>query len=536
MTSGSNIDDRIPVIDIFAGPGGLGEGFAASPSKSTRSPFRIVLSIEMDKFAHQTLLLRSFYRQFEEDAVPDEYYSYLRHGSSTENADLGSIFHGYPDEVQAAEAEAWNATLGEVDEREVDRRIRRVLGRTAAGQHWILIGGPPCQAYSIIGRVRSLAQHGKKFYKDRKHTLYREYLRLIAAHKPTIFIMENVKGLLSSTFRNGDSVISQIVRDLKRPREGLEYELLALGSYSSDPQHIPGLSEAVDPCDFVVECEKHGIPQARHRIIILGIRSDQHDALRSFARLQSRSGRVSCKHAIDGLPPLRSGLSRQPDNDADWLAWIKASVTREWFRYLESNGGREIARTIQAMLERCRVPASGRGGRFVSYDVSAKCHQSWYVDPRLRGACNHETRPHMAEDLHRYLFVSAFAEAVGRSPKLDDFPPELLPEHKNVKTALNERLFNDRFRVQVADKPATTMTSHMAKDGHYFIHYDPSQCRSFTVREAARLQTFPDNYYFEGPRTEQYRQVGNAVPPLLAKQIAKAVTAMLRPDKAEHYD
>jgi DNA (cytosine-5)-methyltransferase 1 len=131
----------------------------------------------------------------------------------------------------------------------------------------------------------------------------------------------------------------------------------------------------------------------------------------------------------------------------------------------------------------------------------------------------------MESDLHRYLFASSFAREQKKSPKLSDFPEALLPSHENVSS--DSTPFVDRFRVQLRDQPSTTIVSHIAKDGHYYIHPEPSQCRSLTVREAARLQTFPDNYFFEGNRTEQYHQVGNAVPPLLARKIGEIVLKLL---------
>jgi DNA (cytosine-5)-methyltransferase 1 len=163
-----------------------------------------------------------------------------------------------------------------------------------------------------------------------------------------------------------------------------------------------------------------------------------------------------------------------------------------------------------------RVLRKASDGKTGSEDLD-----QWYRDEKLDYWLNHDARGHMASDLRRYIFASVYARAYHVSPKgHQQFGLSgLAPAHKNWETGK----FSDRFRVQLEQIPATTVTSHISKDGHYFIHYDPKQCRSLTVREAARLQTFPDNYFFQGNRTQQFHQVGNAVPPLLASKIASIV-------------
>ena len=130
----------------------------------------------------------------------------------------------------------------------------------------------------------------------------------------------------------------------------------------------------------------------------------------------------------------------------------------------------------------------------------------------------------MESDLERYGYLAMMA-SIGEFPRVTDLPAGLKPDHKNLAAKVVP--FVDRFKVQVKDRPSSTIASHISKDGHYYIHYDFNQMRSLTVREAARLQTFPDDYFFVGNRTAQYHQVGNAVPPWLAKQIADVVAKLM---------
>lgn len=504
----------IPVVDLFAGPGGLGEGFS-SLRCGDQPAFKIRLSIEKDYFAHRTLLLRAFYRQFPLGEAPETFYSHLRGHLSRED-----LFKAFRSEAEAATTEAWCAELGSPDilDSAVDDRIRNAL---AGRKTWVLIGGPPCQAYSIVGRSRR--RHDPEFRQDARHFLYREYLRILAEHQPPVFLMENVKGLLSATV-DEQSMFERILCDLSDPGSAVDgyaarncsgYDLLPLVAPSED------LSSDVAPEDFVVHAEDFGIPQARHRIFLLGVRK----GLRGAPGFLKKSEKKVCVRDIIGdLPPVRSGLSREKDGNDAWFDAVTSIASAAWTR--QASMDCEVLERMRPRLSGVRNDLS-RGGEFVSGSASPAVLGDWYGDVRLGGFCNHATRSHIREDLHRYWFAAVYSEVHGVSPRLVNFPVGLLPRHKNVANALNGELFADRFRVQLAERPATTVVSHIAKDGHYFIHYDPMQCRSLTVREAARIQTFPDNYCFVGPRTEQYRQVGNAVPPLLARQIAEVVRDFL---------
>jgi DNA (cytosine-5)-methyltransferase 1 len=192
----------------------------------------------------------------------------------------------------------------------------------------------------------------------------------------------------------------------------------------------------------------------------------------------------------------------------------------------------EIRDDLESIMSELSVPKANRGANFIPYQTGIGYEMEWFLDAKIGGVCNHSSRSHMQSDLLRYLYAASYGKLLHASPMLFDFPAALLPAHKNVQVDGKEEYFDDRFRVQLEDQPATTVTSHIAKDGHYYIHFDPTQCRSLTVREAARLQTFPDNYFFCGPRTHQYRQVGNAVPPILAREIAAIVFSILKTNES----
>lgn len=477
-----------PVIDLFAGPGGLNEGFSSVRDDRGDFVFKTLASFEMDSFACQTLRLRATYRELVRtggDLRP--YFDYIQGKKTWQSVLRGDFKAAY----LAAKQHVYQVELGEDNRPEVDGFIEQQLGPEQARGHWALIGGPPCQAYSLAGRSRRTGD--VSFASDHKHFLYREYLHILGKFKPTIFVMENVKGLLSS--KNGDSSMFQtILGDLKRLPGGASYEIRSL-VVDAEPHEL-------EPSDFIIRSEEYGVPQKRHRVILLGVRSDVADSVPRRV-LTKADGAVTVRSALQTMPIVHAETSkRRPKLDLDWQA-VQADA-------LSEVGAAEVG----------SKPDPVKAGA-----LAQDAYEAWIHEESLDAPIQHVPRAHMVSDLARYRVMAELAERLGKSPKYTDLPASLHPEHSNIGKIGTP--FTDRFRVQIWDAPATTVVSHISKDGHYYIHPDPKQTRSFTVREAARLQTFPDGYFFEGPRTQQFHQVGNAVPPLLSKQIGDVVAGML---------
>lgn len=513
------------VVDLFAGPGGLAEGFASLEAGGTR-PFRIALSVEKDPVAHRTLRFRAFLRQFT-DGYPDLYYQFMN--GEIDEPDWQGIF---PAEWEAAGKEAVVLELGGEGTAEKLEPLVDAIRSESSGRT-VVIGGPPCQAYSIVGRARNKGKAGYRPATDERHFLYREYIAILERIRPAAFVMENVKGILSSSV-DGKAIFTQVLDDLRAiGGETRAYELLALVRLVDGSI---GLLPTVEPKDFIICAERFGIPQARHRVIIVGVRRDavvpgmlfQHAALGATQGNEAEGlSKATVRHVLTGLPALRSGLSRD-DSEERWREELRLACGV--VASAVADGGDALRKVGAAILKLQEGYGAGEHHRFRSGAETGGLHpdcppmlRDWLLDPRLTRVSGHDSRSHMPTDLARYLFVAAFAEVHGRSPVAKEFPAALAPKHKNWDSGN----FADRFRAQVWDAPSTTVTSHIAKDGHYFIHPDPAQCRALTVREAARLQTFPDNYRFLGNRTQQFVQVGNAVPPLLARQIADALHMLL---------
>jgi len=435
-------------IDLFAGPGGLGEGF-------DRAGFNVVVSVDNDLWACETLKTRWLFRLLRKKGEVSTYWSYAR-GEITKE----EIYHNNPEIKEQIEKRVIKETISEKTRENLAIEIlERIPSRN--NNIVVLLGGPPCQLYSFIGRAR-YATMKDKYYRDPRRRLFEHYIFFLEKLKPDIFIFENVPGIISAELKR-KNVFDILVEEfnkvkyipVKHPHDGI-------------------------PQDYILNAADFGVPQLRKRVIIIGYRKGFErkfpDIRDLYYKLSSKNNQfLTVKDAIGDIPELIPGEG----ND-------------RWFGYYKNNNSiSEYAKTLRNDSD---------------------------------GILNHKARKHMESDRERYrFFIESHLNGNGRVnlKTLIKARPDLVPAHKNLHS------FLDRFKVQWRDQPASTITAHIAKDGHYYIHPDVNQCRSFTVREAARCQSFPDNYFFEGPRTEQFKQVGNAVPPLLAEYIAKAIISTI---------
>lgn len=408
-------------IDLFAGAGGLSEGFF-------QAGFNPIAHVEKDLSAAQTLETRSAYYYLKKTNNLALYRDYLK-GKISRNEFIKHI----PKEVlQTVICETMSAeTLPDIF-----NRIDRIMREDGTDHVDVIIGGPPCQAYSLVGRAQS-SHMDHPMSEDPRNNLYLMYARFLRKYQPSMFVFENVMGIETA---NGGRTWKNLQAQLKR-------------------------------VGYHIECHEQdaktfGVLQSRKRMIIVGWRKGTRFHYPDFAEVNAHAVVNDLLHDLPRLKPGKAG-KRYGRNDAS--VYVVENDIR----------GRDDILTL------------------------------------------HTARAHNARDIQIYQIAIQMWNHGHERLHYDQLPPHLIT-HNNVNS------FLDRFKVVEGDEPCChTILAHLAKDGHYFIHPDINQHRSITPREAARIQSFPDNYFFEGSRTAVFTQIGNAVPPMMAKGIAEQIRDQL---------
>ena len=413
------MSSKFNYLDLFAGAGGLSEGFI-------RAEFNPIAHVEMDRAACYTLRTRMAYHWLKENNNLEQYADYLK-GDIKRKA--------FYDLVPASVIQSViNAEIGKNTLPNIFRQIDGLLGNQKLN---LIVGGPPCQAYSLVGRSRSPS----RMKGDKRNYLYIFYAKFLKRYKPMYFVFENVTGLLSAKDEDGNLYLDLMQGLFEKCGYEIEIETLLASDY--------------------------GVPQNRKRVILVGKRGKSTDFYPNPNKCESN---VSVKKFLSDLPSLIAG---------------------------EGN------------LRQCH---------FMSSDQS-RLYETGIRNGNGLPVTFHQARPHNEQDLEIYRIAVDLWNK--KKVRLNyNTLPDRLKTHRHLDS------FLDRFKVVDRDSPSHTIVAHIAKDGHYYIHSDIDQNRSITPREAARLQTFPDDYYFESisgvpSRTPAYRQIGNAVPVLLAQKIAK---------------
>lgn len=398
------------VLDLFAGAGGLSEGFI-------RAGCEIVAHIEMDKNACNTLTTRMIYHALIQQGKLNEYKKYV----------VGKITRDDLIEKYGLQKERDSVICAKIGKDNYKSLINQIKIRLDGESLDIVVGGPPCQAYSYIGRSRD--EHGMR--NDDRNFLYKYYVKFLKTLKPKIFVFENVPGLESA----GKGIY---LKDMRR--------LMKKAGYETD-------YKILNAVDF-------GVPQNRKRVILIGWNKDTN--LKKYPDFKKVERKYLVEDFLTNLPKIQAG---------------KEIKTRKFSKQ-------------DVLLEKLGI-----------------------VNAEFGLLMDHVSRANTKQDLRIYK-CAVLTKRNGKNIKYNQLP-------KNLRTHNNEKDFLDRFKVVDGKvKGSHTVVAHIAKDGHFYIHPDLKQNRSLTVREAARLQTFPDDYKFEGQRGPRFKQIGNAVPPLFAKLIA----------------
>lgn len=407
---------KLRFIDLFAGAGGLSEGFV-------RAGFTPVAHVEMNKDACDTLRTRTAFHWLKEEGRISEYYEYLK----------GTITR---DELWAKTPENLIKSVinTEISEETLPKIFEQIDAELGTKKVDLVIGGPPCQAYSLAGRVR------KDMTNDPRNHLYKHYVEFLKKYQPKMFVFENVPGILSANNGNYLQLIFDAVRE---------------AGYELDKK--------------VLNAKDFGVLQDRKRVIIIGWKNDLDIKYPEFDKTEMQF--EIAKHLFADLPKIKSG-------QGNWGVSKYASKSNE---YLENAGIRN-------------------GIDFTTQHIS---------------------RFNNENDLEIYRIAVNKWIVEGKRLNYAELPPRLI-KHNNTKT------FTNRFQVVNHKGVSHTVVAHICADGHYYIHPDIAQNRSITVREAARIQSFPDDYFFESSRTAAFKQIGNAVPVLMGEGVAKKIKNLLK--------
>ncbi len=412
-------------LDLFAGAGGLSEGFV----NTGMTP---LAHIEMDKASSFTLQTRSAFHYLKSKKQIRKYFDYQSGKISRKD-----FYNHLPVNIQKS---VINKEISDNSNNEIIEQIDIIRDTKKVD---LIIGGPPCQAYSVVGRARDK----NKMKYDRRNHLYLQYAHFLKFFKPKAFVFENVPGLLSATDIDGKSYLSEMLQLFNDVGYSVEYKML-------------------NSKDF-------GVLQNRKRVILIGLRGNYKNFYPEF---EVKEHNYKVNEIFESLPKLKSNSGTiqktdYTDKNSDYLQKFKIYsdadfTTHHKSRFLNENDS-EIYKTA--------VKKWNNGHLRLKYT-----------------------------ELDKKLMT-----------------------HKNRKSFLN------RFMVVADDlNYAQTVVAHISADGHYYIHPDNKQNRSITPREAARIQSFPDDFYFESvfdvPNlSSSFKQIGNAVPPIMAKSIAQKIGELL---------